>query len=93
MFGLYFRPRAFKILKGFKQKLQLEINSALDDLKFGKFTSQDVKKVQDTKNGYRLRIGRWRILFILFSNEKRIEVIDIFMEKGKDDYRKRKKLL
>lgn len=67
MFNLYFRPKALKILKFLERTLQLEINSALDNLKSGQFTSQNIKKIQDTKNGYRLRIGRWRNFFIVIS--------------------------
>lgn len=93
MFELYFRPRALKILKTLKRKLQLKVNSDLDNLKSERFTSLDIKKIQGTVHGYRLRIGRWRVLFSLFTDEKRIEVVDIFLKKGKEDYNKRKGLL
>jgi hypothetical protein len=49
--------------------------------------------VEGTKFGYRLRLGRWRILFVLFSKEKRIEIVDIFLKKGEKDYDKRRHLL
>jgi len=41
---------------------------------------------------WRLRVGRWRILFALFDKEKRIEIVDIFLRKG-EDYKKRIKLI
>jgi mRNA-degrading endonuclease RelE of RelBE toxin-antitoxin system len=89
MFQLFFRPKARKILKALDRDIQLKINSALDGLILGGFSSRDIKKIQGTKNGYRLRIDRWRVLFILLTKEKRIEVVDIFMEKDKRDYHRR----
>ncbi|MGB2762293.1 MAG: type II toxin-antitoxin system RelE/ParE family toxin [Minisyncoccales bacterium] len=78
-----------KLSDDLKQKFYNEFKKLSVDI----FEHQQVRKIQDTEFGYRLRIGRWRILFTLFSKEKRIEIVDIFMEKGKDDYRKRRKLL
>lgn len=93
MFKIEFREKAFKILKGIERNRQLRINSALDNLKFGKFNSENIRKIQGTQHGHRLRVGQWRILFILFQKEKRIEIVDVFLKKGKEDYRKRRKLL
>lgn len=45
------------------------------------------KKLGGSENRYRLRIGRWRVLFFLRGKE--IEVVDIFMKKGREDYRRR----
>ena len=53
----------------------------------------NVKKISGTKNGYRFRIGRWRILFAMFPVKKQIEIVDIFLKKSKKDYFKRTKLL
>ena len=78
-----------KLSNDLKQKFYEEFKRLSIDI----FEHSQVRKIQDTKNGYRLRIGRWRILFAIFSKEKRIEVVDIFVEKGKEDYHKRKKLL
>jgi len=89
MFKLFFRAKAFKILEKLERAYQLKINSALNDLRLGKFTSWDIEKVQGTKYGHRLRIGRWRVFFDLFAKEKRIEIVDIFLKKGKEDYHKR----
>jgi mRNA-degrading endonuclease RelE of RelBE toxin-antitoxin system len=56
----------------------LRINSALDTLKLGKFGLFDLDKIEGTQRGWRLRVGRWRILFALFDKEKGIEIVDIF---------------
>jgi|GEM_PF-776006 len=93
MFKLFFRKKAFKILKAIERKHQLRINSALNELKKGQFDKYNIEKIKGTDKGYRLRIGRWRILFILISREKRIEIVDIFLKKGKGDYFKKKKLI
>jgi len=93
MFEIYFRPRALKALKKIERDNQLRINSALDNLKLGKFNLLDLDKIEGTQRGYRLRVGRWRILFALFSKEKRIEIVDIFLKKGREDYERRKHLL
>jgi len=38
---------------------------------------------------YRLRVSRWRIVYILFTIDKIIEVQDIFLRKENDDYDRR----
>ena len=78
-----------KLSNDLKQKFYEEFKRLSRDF----FNHSQVRKIQDTKNGYRLRIGRWRILFVMFSKEKRIEIVDIFLKKEKEDYNKRKKLL
>ena len=93
MYKIYFRPRAFKTLERLKEKLQLEINSALDDLKLEVFASHNTRKIEGTDNAYRLRVGRWRVLFAIFQKEKRIEIVDIFLRSEKGDYQKRIKLI
>ena len=93
MFTLDFRPRALKGLIKAKREDKLKINSILDILKDGNWAELDLKKIKGIERGYRLRVSRWRVLFSLFSKEKRIEIIDIFLKKGRKDYMKRMKLL
>jgi mRNA-degrading endonuclease RelE of RelBE toxin-antitoxin system len=57
------------------------------------FAHPQIKKIRGTKFGWRLRIDRWRILFTLFPKEKRIEIVDMFLRKEKEDYKKRRKLI
>lgn len=77
-----------KLPSDLKQKFYEEFKK----LSGNPFANPQMKKIQGTKNGYRLRAGRWRILFALFSKEKQIKIIDIFLEKGKKDYAKKKLL-
>ena len=87
------KPRAEREFVKLPNELKKKFYVALKELSVNPFTHSQVKKIKDTKFGYRLRLGRWRILFALFSTEKRIEIIDIFLKKGKEDYKKRKHLL
>jgi len=93
MFRVYFTSRADRELNGLSQELKQRIYNELKILSENPFLHPQVRKVEGTKFGYRLRLGRWRILFAVFPKEKRIEVVDIFMKKGKEDYEKRKNLL
>jgi len=93
MFKLSFRPRALRSLKKAERRIQLQINFALNELGTNNFNVLDIRKIEGSKYGHRLRVGRWRILFSLFSGEKRIEIVDIFLKKGYQDYQKRKQLL
>lgn len=93
MFELEFRPKALKSLRRAERKVQLEINSALDDLKEEKIDLLDIKSIGGKRYGHRIRVGRWRILFSLFRKEKRVEIVGIFLKKGKSDYQKRENLL
>lgn len=90
---LEFRGRAFKILKSLPRETQMEINTDLNILCLGRFNELDIRKIQGTESGYRMRVGRWRILFNLFSKERKIDVVDIFLKKSGSDYQKRKSLL
>ena len=65
MFKLYFRPKALKALVRIEKKTQLEINDALDNIKLGRFENYNIRKIEGTEFGYRLRIGRRRFLYFL----------------------------
>ena len=93
MFRVYFTSRADKELAELPQELKQRIYNELKVISENPFLHHRVRKIEGTKFGYRLRLGRWRILFALFSKEKRIEVVDIFIKKGKEDYNKRRHLL
>lgn len=93
MFELELKPKALKALRKLERKVQLEVNSALNALRAGDFCRLDIKKIEGTKHGHRIRVGRWRILISLSSKEKQAEIVDIFLKRGEDDYQKRKHLL
>jgi len=93
MFQVIITPRAEKEFAKLTQNLKEKLYEEFKKLSVSPFLHPKVKKLQGTEFGYRLRIGRWRILFALFSKEKRIEIVDIFLKKGKEDYLKRRKLI
>ncbi len=80
------RPRAIEGLRHAPEDYRLKLNGALDILRQGLFPPH-TKKLGGATNGFRTRIGRWRILFTLKTGE--IEIADIFMKKGRGDYRRR----
>lgn len=86
MTNISLRPRAVRGLAAAPKEYQLRLNEALDVLRNGSFPPH-TKKLGGTTNGYRIRVGRWRILFILKNEE--VDVADIFMKKERGDYRRR----
>lgn len=86
MTRIVFRPRAVLGLRNASKEIQEVINRAIKILEQGSIPLH-TKKLGGFNNGYRIRIGRWRILFVLGSNQ--IEVVDIFLKKGPEDYRQR----
>ena len=93
MFQVIITSRAEKEFAKLPQNLKEKFYEEFKKLSISPLLHPNVKKLQGTEFGYRLRIGRWRILFALFSKEKRIEIVDIFLKKGKEDYFKRRKLI
>ncbi len=93
MFEIYLTKRAERNFAKLPDYLKEKFYKEFEDLSTNIFTNPQVKKLQDIEFGYRLRIGRWRILFAVFTKEKQIEILDIFLKKGKNDYNKRKKLI
>jgi mRNA-degrading endonuclease RelE of RelBE toxin-antitoxin system len=81
MFEIYFRPRALKTLRKIKRNDQLKINRALENLKTGKFNLLNIRKLKGVQQGYRLRVGEWRILFSLFDKEKKDRDSRYFLER------------
>jgi len=93
MYKVIIKPRAEREFAKLPNELKKKFYEEFRKLSVNPFGHPQVRKIKDTKFGYRLRIGRWRILFVLFSKKKRIEIVDIFLKKGKGDYQKRKELL
>lgn len=88
--NLVFRKRFEKVFYKLDKSTQQQIVDELEVLAKNPLDHQQVKKIVGTKIGYRLRVGRWRILFAFENNI--IDVIDLFMEKSKKDYEVRIKL-
>ena len=86
MSSVSLRPRAVGGLRHASKDYRLKLNKALNILRQGLFPPH-TKKLGGAANGFRIRIGRWRILFTLKDGE--IEIADIFMKKERGDYRRK----
>jgi len=93
MYRVIIKPKAEREFGKLSKELQKKFYKAFKELSINLFNLPQLKKIEGTRRGYRLRIGRWRILFTLFAKEKRIEIVDIFLKKSEKDYTKRIKLL
>ena len=65
----------------------LVYSGALEDLSYNPLWYRRVKKLGGNESRYRFRVGRWRVLFTLTANK--IQIYDIFLKKGRDDYHRR----
>ena len=88
MFKITIYPRAEKVFAKLPKNLQRQFYQKFNELEVDLF-SKDLKKIKDTDDGYRLRIGRWRVLLSINFETKIIQVLDIFLKKGGQDYRRR----
>lgn len=86
MYQVILKSRAERIFAKLDKKTQQRIVIEVEKLAQDPFAKSNIKKISGTEYGYRLRIGRWRILFSLYTNKRPIEMIDIFIKKGKKDY-------
>ena len=86
MAEIFFKPKATKEFKSASASEKLKIATIVNILRRNSFPPH-TKKLSGHDSGYRTRIGRWRVLFVLENNQ--IDVVDIFIKKGGGDYRKR----
>lgn len=86
MTALFFRPKALAGTRGASPEDQKRIHAAMDDLRKGLFPPH-TKKLGGSADGYRIRVGQWRILFTL--KEGVADIADIFLKKERGDYRRR----
>lgn len=90
MYQVKVRARFERAIKKLDKELQRTIIHELEVLAENPFAHQNVRKISGTdKPFYRLRIDRWRVLYILITKEHVIEVIDIFIKQSDNDYKKR----
>ncbi len=87
MHRAFFAPKAGRAFGKLSGELQKKIYDELQILSANPLRHRNAKKIRGSKSGYRLRLGRWRILFVVFGKEKRIEIVDIFLKRGGGDYR------
>lgn len=91
-FKVIFLSHAERAFASLTQADQQLIKNKLGKLAEDFFGTPNIKKLHDFNSRYRLRVGRWRVLFSVFKDDSKIEIADIFMEKGAKDYKRRQKL-
>lgn len=89
MFKVILIPRAEREFGKLPHSLQSKLYQEFNKLEQDPF-GLDVKNIKGVKNGYRLRVGRHRVLFAILIKEKSIKILDIFLKKGENDYVKRR---
>ncbi len=84
MYDLRFSQAALKSLKKAPREIALRINAKLKELSEDPFASTAVKKLTGHP-GYRLRIGDWRVLYLVEKRRLVIHVVEVAPRK--DIYR------
>ncbi len=88
MYQVVFRSRFERSFKKLDRKTQLLILDELDRLAKDPFSHPHTRAIVGVKQkAFRLRVGRWRVLYLVLTKEMTLEVIDLFLRQGKSDYR------
>ncbi len=67
VFNVLVEKKVKKQLEGLPTDIRNRIINALNEIEKGFSARLDVKKLKGTKNHYRIRVGDYRILFVLDS--------------------------
>ncbi len=90
VYQITYQPHVQRLFKKMDKSTQVEILSELERLAQDPLHHPHIKRLAGiSEPGFRLRVGRWRVLYLLFHTNQIIEVIDIFMKKSGTDYRRR----
>lgn len=80
MYALRFSTAALKALKKAPPDVAGRIRSKLDELARDPFATPNVKKLT-SHPGYRLRVGDWRVIYLIQQEEVVIQVVEIGQRK------------
>lgn len=87
MYEIVFRTRFERVFKKLDKKTQKQLFDAIEQLAIDPFKNPNVRPVSGVKQkAYRLRVGRWRVLYFVVIKDRIVEVIDLFIKKSKSDY-------
>lgn len=87
MAGISFSAYGLRAFEDAPRHIQEHIIGELESLADDPAWFRRVKKLQGSEDRYRIRLGRWRILFSL--RNRRMEIMDVFLKKERGDYRRR----
>lgn len=90
MYTIIFRSRFEKEFAKIDKKNQKRIVNTLEELSKDPFHHPQVRRIAGVKQlAFRVRIGRWRVLYFVVKKDKTIEILDVFLRKGAGDYKSR----
>ena len=90
MYKLLMSKKFLRIIKKLDPPMQQFVIDEILVLTRDPFFHPQVKKIRGGKvGGYRLRIGRWRVLYFIIQKDRVIKILDLFIKKSDADYRKR----
>ncbi len=89
MYEIVFRTRFERSFKKLDKKVQSKILDSIDTLIDTPFDHPHIRKIAGVRqHAYRLRVGKWRVLYLAIQKDNVIEIIDLFLKKSESDYRK-----
>ena len=78
MYQVVFRSRFERTFKKLDRKTQVLILDELERLAEDPFDHPKIRAIVGVRQkAFRLRVGRWRVLYIVLSKEMTLEVIDL----------------
>ena len=89
MYQVIFKPRAERVFAKLDKETQQRLINELERLAQNPSDKSNVKKIKGTQYGYRLRVGRWRVLYSFLTGNQLIEIVDIFRSREIYDDSKR----
>lgn len=90
MYVIQWRTHALRLYQEFSRDQQEHTSDALEILAEDPFRASNVKRLRGTNVPiYRLRVGRFRVLYFVIREEHAIEIVDVFFRQGDADYRQR----
>ncbi|OIP97784.1 hypothetical protein AUK40_02495 [Candidatus Wirthbacteria bacterium CG2_30_54_11] len=86
MYRIFFYNHTDEVLYSLDERTQDQIIGALEQLALDPFAMAQVKKIAGTRDGYRLRVGRWRVIYLTITEDQIINILSLFMERSTRDY-------
>lgn len=86
MYRIVVRKRFERVFANLDKETRKALIVALEGLATNPFASPQVKRISGVKEpAYRFRVGRWRVLYLLITEERTIEVIELFLKTSDKD--------
>lgn len=76
MYAIEYSKQARKTLKGMPTNIRILILSKIEELAADPFSANNVKKLEG-RDGYRLRVGNWRVIYEVNGNSIVLYVVAI----------------